>query len=129
MNVSTRLALLLGACSALVAVIWGAFGAHGLRPLISADLLAVFETGVRYQFYHALGLILVALIGKVNGNSVLLRWSVVFFALGIVVFCGSLYLLALTQWRKWGMVTPIGGLSFILGWLCLIVYGVKHWRD
>jgi uncharacterized membrane protein YgdD (TMEM256/DUF423 family) len=114
----TRTFLLLGALSAFLAVALGAFGAHALRSRLSPDMLAVFETGVRYQMYHALALLLVdALLPRMGG------WLVVtagwLFTAGIVVFSGSLYVLALTGVTWLGAITPLGGLAFLAGWACL----------
>ena len=114
-----------GALSAFIAVAAGAFAAHALRSRLTAEMLAVFETGARYQMYHALGLLAVAWA--------LTRWPVPavraaawLFVAGTVLFSGSLYLLALTGTRWLGAVTPFGGLCFLAGWLSLTV-GV--WRD
>jgi uncharacterized membrane protein YgdD (TMEM256/DUF423 family) len=108
----------LGAVSAFLAVAAGAFGAHALRVRLSPDLLAVFETGARYQMYHALGLLAVAWM--------LTRWPGPWparagwlFVVGTVLFSGSLYALALSGIRWLGAVTPLGGLAFLAGWLCL----------
>ena len=104
--------------SGLIAVAAGAFGAHALRSRLAADQLAVFETGVRYQTYHALGLFAVAwAVGR--GAAPQAAWAGWLFLAGTVVFSGSLYALALTGVRWWGAVTPVGGLSFIAGWACL----------
>jgi len=115
----------LGALSALVAVAAGAFGAHALRARLTPDQLATFETGARYQMYHALALLFVAWA--------VTRWPLPpvraagwLFVAGTVVFSGSLYLLALTGSRAFGAVTPLGGLAFLGGWLALAV-GV--WRS
>jgi len=96
----------------------GAFAAHGLKNTIAPDMLAVFETGVRYQMYHAF-----AMFAAAWGSA---RWQTRAFALagwlfaaGIVIFSGSLYLLAFTGARWLGAVTPLGGLAFLAGWLCL----------
>lgn len=114
----------LGAFFALLAVAAGAFGAHGLRARVSPAALAMFETGARYQMYHALGMLAVAWAmmtapGRLAGAA---GW---FFAIGILLFSGSLYLLALTGLRAIGAVTPIGGLAFIAGWGCLAAWA---WR-
>jgi len=113
-----RLLILLGALSALLGVALGAFGAHGLRKRLGADMLAVFETGVRYQLYHAL-----ALIGAGAAAARLapapLQAAAWLFVAGTVVFSGSLYLLATTGRRRLGAVTPLGGLALIAGWACL----------
>jgi uncharacterized membrane protein YgdD (TMEM256/DUF423 family) len=108
----------LGAVSGLLAVAAGAFGAHGLRARLEPAMLLVFETGARYQMYHALALFGVAWAAS--------RWPGRFttaagwcFVVGTVLFSGSLYLLALTGVRAWGAVTPLGGVAFLAGWLCL----------
>jgi len=112
-----------GALSGLVAVAGGAFGAHALRARLSPDLLAAFETGVRYHTYHAL-----ALFGAAWTHA---RWPVPpaawagwLFLAGTVLFSGSLYLLALSGVRAWGAVTPVGGVAFIAGWACLAWAGL-----
>lgn len=110
----------LGSLSALLAVAAGAFGAHGLRARIPADLLAVFETGARYQMYHALALLVVAWAAT-QWPAPAIRAAGWLFAAGTVLFSGSLYLLALTGTRWWGAVTPLGGLLFLGGWLALAV--------
>lgn len=107
------------ALSGAVAVALGAFGAHGLRQRLSPDRLAVFETAVRYQLIHALALLF---SGYATGNLLHNTWIVAsgwFFLLGTLIFSGSLYLLVFTGRRAWGAVTPVGGLAFIFGWLCL----------
>lgn len=103
---------------ALVAVGAGAFGAHGLRARITPDLLAVWETGARYQMYHALALFVVAwALDRWPGTlAVAAGWL---FVAGIVLFSGSLYLLALSGVRWLGAVTPLGGLAFLVGWALL----------
>ncbi len=113
-----RLFFGLGAASAFIAVALGAFAAHGLKARLGADLLAAFETGVRYQMFHALGLLAVAWACT--------RWpgapvaaSGWLFVAGTVLFSGSLYALALSGVRGLGIVTPFGGLAFLAGWLCL----------
>ena len=112
--------LLIGSVAAFLAVALGAFGAHGLRTRLSPDMLAVFETGVRYHMYHALALLATALVmGRMGGWLVVCAgWS---FTAGIVLFSGSLYLLALTGVTILGAITPIGGLAFLIGWACLAI--------
>jgi uncharacterized membrane protein YgdD (TMEM256/DUF423 family) len=113
-----RTFLLVGAVAAFLAVTLGAFGAHGLRGRLSPEMLAVFETGVRYHMYHALALILVALVmGRMSGW--LIQTAGWCFVAGIVLFSGSLYALALSGVTILGAVTPIGGLAFLIGWACL----------
>ena len=106
-----------------MAVAAGAFGAHALRGSLAPDLLAVFETGVRYQMYHALALVLVgSLAGRASGRA--LSVAGYCFASGTLLFSGSLYLLALTGTRWWGAVTPLGGVCFLAGWVCLGVAAI-----
>ena len=113
-----RLFLLLGAVSGFVAVALGAFGAHLLAGALPADRLAVFETGARYQMFHALALVGSALVvGRRRGRAApAAAWL---FALGTVLFSGSLYALALSGVRAWGAVTPLGGLAWLAGWALL----------
>ena len=108
----------LGSILAGIAVGLGAFGAHGLRGILSPEDLVIFETGVRYQMYHALALRGVAW-AITQWETVLLEWSGWLFVLGIIVFSGSLYILVLTGQRWLGAVTPLGGLALILGWVLL----------
>jgi uncharacterized membrane protein YgdD (TMEM256/DUF423 family) len=114
-----RLFFGLGALSGLLGVAAGAFGAHALKERLPADLLAVFEVGVRYQIYHALALLGTAgAAGRWPGGAV--RAAGWLFAAGTPVFCGSLYLLALSGQRWWGAITPLGGVAFLAGWACLV---------
>jgi len=108
----------LGCLFAFSAVAAGAFGAHALRERLPADLLAVFETGARYQMFHALALLFAAIVGGARGARVA-RAAGWLFVTGMVVFPGSLYLLALTGVRAWGAVTPVGGVAFLAGWVLL----------
>jgi uncharacterized membrane protein YgdD (TMEM256/DUF423 family) len=114
----------IGALSACVAVAAGAFGAHGLRDVVSADRLVVWETAARYQMYHALGLLIVAYLAsqKAGGPARIGGWL---FIAGTILFSGSLYALTLTGITILGAITPLGGLAFIAGWLVL-AWGV--WR-
>ena len=113
-----RVFLIAGAVSAFIAVAAGAFGAHGLRSHLSAEMLSTFEVGARYQMYHALALVAVAWAQTKWPGSVTLTagWL---FIIGTVLFSGSLYLLSLTGVRWPGAITPVGGLAFLAGWLCL----------
>lgn len=109
-----------GALSGFIAVAVGAFGAHALKAHLSPDLLQVFETGARYQMYHAFALLAAALVaGDENHQPAL--WAARLFLTGTVLFSGSLYALALTGITRFGLVTPFGGLAFLAGWLCLAV--------
>ena len=113
-----RTFFLLGALSAFVGVAAGAFGAHGLKERLSADMLAVFETGVRYQMYHAFALVAAAWAAA-RWPGALTNASGWLFVAGTLVFSGSLYALSLTGQRWLGAITPLGGLAFLAGWLCL----------
>jgi uncharacterized membrane protein YgdD (TMEM256/DUF423 family) len=96
----------------------GAFGAHALEARLGPELLAAFETGVRYQMYHAAAL-LAAALGWAHWRHRALAIAGGLFVAGILIFSGSLYLLALTGVRAFGAITPVGGLAFLAGWLCL----------
>ncbi|MBN1958378.1 MAG: DUF423 domain-containing protein [Desulfuromonadales bacterium] len=120
-----RIFLTVGALSAFIGVAAGAFGAHGLKHRISADMLAVFETGVRYQMYHALALMAVAWACS-HWPSALVTASGWSFLLGTLLFSGSLYLMTLSGIKSFGAITPVGGLAFLLGWLFLVL-GI--WRN
>lgn len=109
----------LGALNALLAVGLGAFGAHGLKTRVTSDMLAVYHTGVQYHITHALGLALVGVTIHLLSSTPLLRVSGWLMLLGILLFSGSLYLLALTGTRAFGIVTPFGGLAFLAAWLLL----------
>src|SRR5918992_768454 len=114
-----RLFFALGSASALIAVAAGAFGAHGLRARLTPDLLAVFETGARYQMFHALALLAAAwaLTRWPGPWPVRAGWL---FVVGTLLFSGSLYALALSGVRWLGAVTPLGGIDFLAGWACLL---------
>src|SRR5437868_5522850 len=115
-----RTFMLVGAVAGFLGVGLGAFGAHGLRGRLSPDMLAVFETAVRYQMYHVLALLLTAAILPRFGGW-LVHAAGWFFIAGIVLFSGSLYALALTGVTVLGAITPIGGLAFLAGWACLAI--------
>jgi uncharacterized membrane protein YgdD (TMEM256/DUF423 family) len=114
-----RFFFLSGAGAALIGVALGAFGAHSLRTKLSPEMLGIFEVGVRYQMYHAFGLIAVAwaMVRWPEANLNGAGWA---FIVGIVIFSGSLYLLSATDARWLGAITPIGGLAFLLGWAILV---------
>jgi len=117
--------LFTGATFMALAVLFGAFGAHALKSSLSPDMLTVYKTGVEYQFYHALGLLLIGLIGfKIDSKW--LRWSGILLVAGIILFSGSLYALSISGIKTLGAITPIGGLSFVAGWVSLAVAIWKH---
>lgn len=109
-----------------LAVALGAFGAHALQSRLTPDRLAIFETAVRYQMYHALVLLAMGLAerpGRTGGlRAAAAGWA---FTVGIVLFSGSLYALVLTDVRRWGAVTPLGGLALLAGWVLLAIAVVR----
>jgi len=118
--------LSLGALFGGIAVALGAFGAHGLKNIVSSDVVSVFQTGVQYQMYHTLALLVVAIVYERLPNQ-WIRWSGYLFSFGILLFSGSLYLITALKAEETsipvfiGAVTPVGGLLFILGWLSLLI--------
>ncbi|MGK7369285.1 MAG: DUF423 domain-containing protein [Candidatus Halalkalibacterium sp. M3_1C_030] len=115
----------LGSINALIAVMLGAFGAHALKNRLSAEMLEIFQTGVQYHFYHALGLLAVGIIAYHLPDSTLLRWSGWLMLAGIIIFSGSLYLLSTSGITWLGAITPIGGTSFIAAWILLTIAVLK----
>ena len=121
-----RTFLLLGSILGFLGVALGAFGAHGLRSRLTPDMLAVFETAVRYQMYHVFALLIVsAAIGHL-GNARLLVTAGWFFFAGVLIFSGSLYALALTGKGVLGAITPVGGLALLVGWSCLALFAAAR---
>jgi uncharacterized membrane protein YgdD (TMEM256/DUF423 family) len=117
--------LFLGTTCAFLAVALGAFGAHGLKNMISPEMLAVYKTGVEYQMWHAFGLIAIALMQQHDTQSRLLKWAGALMFLGIILFSGSLYTLAILNLPILGAITPIGGVSFLVSWSLLIIFSGK----
>ena len=117
--------LMLASLSGFTSVALGAFAAHGLRGKLPENLLNAFQTGVSYQLWHTMALIGVALLLLRSPESTLLKVTGVLFAVGILLFSGSLYLLALSGLGKLGMITPLGGVLWLIAWLCL---GLAVWR-
>jgi uncharacterized membrane protein YgdD (TMEM256/DUF423 family) len=116
--------LFAGSLSAGISVALGAFGAHGLSSRLSPDMLQIWETGARYQMYHALALLAVSWVCTRLPASSLAGWAGILFIVGTVLFCGSLYVLAVSG-RLWlGAITPLGGLAFLAGWICLALSAV-----
>lgn len=111
--------LSIGGLAALTAVALGAFGAHGLKGHLAPEMLTIFETGVRYQMYHALALLLLAALAD-RLPAAPVRWAGLSFVVGITIFSGSLYALSLTGIRWLGAITPLGGVSLLIGWIALI---------
>ena len=119
-----KLFLLSAGLLGLLATVLGAFGAHALKAKFTPAMLSVYQTGVQYQFYHAFALLLVAVL-LFHIQNIWLNLSGIAFITGIVFFSGSLYLLSIIGIKWIGIITPFGGLSFILGWLCLIIGVIK----
>jgi len=118
--------LLASSLAAFFAVALGAFAAHGLRGRLDEQMMEVFQTGVRYHFFHALGLGLIAVLAKSYPRSARLRWAGGLMVAGIGGFSGSLYLLAVSGWRELGMITPFGGAAFLVAWLLLALFA---WQE
>lgn len=111
----TNRILVIGACAALLGVAAGAFGAHGLRPILSEKMMAIFETGVRYHLVHALAMLIAGLSAHWFCHRIFV-WAAWSFLFGLLLFSGSLYTLALSGIRGLGILTPFGGLAFLIGW-------------
>lgn len=116
--------IFIAAVNGLVAVALGAFGAHALKAKLTPTLLAVWQTAVQYHFYHVFALLIVALLLK-SLNNAYLHWSGIVFTLGLLLFCGSLYALALGGPKWLGPITPLGGLFFMIGWGLLAAGALK----
>lgn len=121
-----KMTFLFAALSGLMSVALGAFGAHALRGSLEPRLMNAFETGVTYQMSHSLVLLVVCLLAEQWGKSLVIQFSALAFVLGIVLFSGSLYALALTGLKWLGPVTPIGGLALLAGWLGLLLGIWQH---
>jgi uncharacterized membrane protein YgdD (TMEM256/DUF423 family) len=117
--------LVVGAVNAFLSVAAGAFGAHALKARLAPDLLVIFETGARYHMYHSLGLLAVGLFGLLRPAPLLsgAGWAML---VGIVLFSGSLYALALTGVRVLGAITPLGGVGFLVGWF---LFALAAWKS
>lgn len=118
--------LLIGALNGFLAVALGAFGAHALRLRITPDLYTVFQTGVQYHSIHALAVLALGILA-LHHPSRMLQWSGWLMSAGILLFCGSLYLIALFGYKSLGIVTPFGGAALLLAWLALSI-AVWHMR-
>ena len=121
----TRIFLAIASIFGGISVVFGAFASHALKDRLSDKSLAIWETGTKYQMYHALALMLVAILVSRYPNSTLLTTAGYAFIAGIFIFSGSLYALTLTGIKWLGAITPIGGTAFIIGWLCL---AIATWR-
>jgi uncharacterized membrane protein YgdD (TMEM256/DUF423 family) len=117
-----RRCIVVGALLMLVAVTLGAFGAHALQHVLTPKQLASYHTGVLYQQFHAMGLVFVGIIARVGAASPWLARAAVSFVVGIVFFSGSIYAMTFGAPRAFGMVAPIGGFGFMLGWVCVALH-------
>jgi uncharacterized membrane protein YgdD (TMEM256/DUF423 family) len=121
-----KIFVLLGSLSAFLGVALGAFGAHGLKTKVAPDMLSVWETGVLYHLVHALGLVLIGVLCHLMPDVALVRnagWAIF---IGSILFSGSLYVLVLTGIKPIGMITPLGGVAFLAGWLLLAAAAWQH---
>jgi len=122
---TAKVFLILGGFNAALVVLLGAFGAHGLKARMTAEMLAVYQTGVHYHLFHALGLIVVGLVATQISDSAYLRWSGWLMLVGIILFSGSLYVSSVSGLHWLGMITPFGGISFIAAWILFVIAIVK----
>jgi uncharacterized membrane protein YgdD (TMEM256/DUF423 family) len=113
--------LTIAAICGMFAVLIGAFGAHGLKHRLSVELMGVYQTAVQYHFYHSLALLAVGLLLLQYPDALALQWSGWLMFAGVIIFSGSLYVMALTGIKWLGAITPIGGLAFVAGWLALAI--------
>jgi uncharacterized membrane protein YgdD (TMEM256/DUF423 family) len=123
-----RAFLIVAAVSGFLAVVLGAFGAHGLKARLSPELMSAYQTGVQYHFYHTAALLACALLLRSGLVHPALNVAAYSYIVGMIIFSGSLYALAITGQRWWGMITPLGGVAYLIGWLALLT-GVtrSHW--
>ncbi|MFJ7310378.1 DUF423 domain-containing protein [Peribacillus frigoritolerans] len=120
-----KLFVILGALNGLIAVALGAFGAHGLEGKIPDKYLETWQTAVQYQMFHAVGLLVLGLLaGKIS--SPLINWSGWLMLIGIILFSGSLFVLSVTQIKVLGAITPLGGVSFLVAWVLMIIAAYKY---
>ena len=112
-----KIFIVIGVFAMAIGVVLGAFGAHGLKARIEPNLLAAYQTGVEYHLYHALGLILVGVLAYQFPDVSGLKWGAWCLMWGVLLFSGSLYLMAVTGIRWLGVITPLGGMAFIIGWV------------
>ena len=119
-----KLFLTAAAISGALAVLFGAFGAHLLKKMITPEMLDVYKTGVQYQFYHTFALLFTGILMNFNPTKSL-KWAGYLFISGITVFSGFLYLLSVTGVKSLGMIVPIGGLMLVAAWVCLVIHFLK----
>ena len=121
-----KLFVILGSLNALIGVALGAFGAHGLKTKVDPDMLTVWNTAVQYHLIHALGLLLIGILYHLMPDATLIKTADWAILLGIVLFSGSLYVLVLTGNKPLGIITPFGGVAFLIGWLLLAIAAWRH---
>ena len=120
-----KIFIILGAINGFIAVALGAFGAHGLEGKISDHYLNVWQKAVQYQMFHAGGLLVIGLLGlKISGS--MINWSGWLMLIGILLFSGSLYILAVSGIKVLGAITPLGGVSFLVAWVLMIIATYKY---
>lgn len=124
----TKFFLFLGSVNMVLVVVLGAFGAHGLKERLSPEMMAAYQTGIQYHFYHAAGLLIVGILSFFLQMSSLIRWSGFLMVVGIVIFSGTLYLLSVTGARWLGAITPVGGTAFVVAWFLLAIACLKAAR-
>lgn len=122
----TKFFLSTGSIAMALAVMLGAFGAHALRERLTPEMLDIYQTGVQYHFYHALGLLIIGILAHFLPQTGWLKWSGWLMIAGVLIFSGSLYILSTTGIRWLGAITPIGGTAFIAGWILLAVAVIKN---
>lgn len=122
-----RFNIVAGAVYAFLAVAFGAFGAHALKDVLTEHYAKIWETGVQYQMFHAIGLIVIGILmskSLIGPKSLLSKAGIMMF-IGVILFSGSLYVLSVTQINILGAITPIGGVLFLIAWVCVILAGLK----
>jgi uncharacterized membrane protein YgdD (TMEM256/DUF423 family) len=117
---TAKVFLILGGINAALVVLLGAFGAHGLKARMTAEMLSVYQTGVHYHLFHALGLLAVGLVATQISGSAYLKWSGWSMLAGIILFSGSLYVMSVSGLRWLGIITPFGGVAFIVAWVLFV---------
>ncbi len=121
-----KIFLILGSLNALIGVALGAFGAHGLKSRVAPEMLSVWQTGVQYHLIHSLALLLIGILCQMMPAAPLVRSAGWALQLGILLFSGSLYVLVLSGVKSLGMITPLGGVAFLVGWLLLALAAWRH---
>jgi len=116
-----KIFVILGSVSAFIGVALGAFGAHGLKTKVSPEMLTVWQTGVQYHLVHALGLVLIGILCQLMPETSMVRNAGWMILSGTVLFSGSLYVMVLSDIRALGMITPLGGVAFLVGWLLIAI--------